>query len=85
MLTAFIEVVSLVARVWALGCVGFSSCGTLAQLPCGRVGSSQTKDRTCDPCLGRWILNQCTTKEVQYLVIVGANFYLGVGLPWWLR
>ena len=35
MLAAFIEVASLVARARALGCVGFSSCGTLAQLPCG--------------------------------------------------
>ena len=28
------------------------------------VGSSQTMDRTCVPCIGRWILNHCTTREV---------------------
>ena len=29
-----------------------------------QVGSSQTRDRTCVPCTGRWILNHCTTREV---------------------
>ena len=27
------------------------------------VGSSRTRDRTCVPCIGRWILNHCTTRE----------------------
>ena len=28
------------------------------------VGSSQTRDRTHVPGIGRWILNNCTTREV---------------------
>ena len=28
------------------------------------VGSSQTKDPTCMPCIGRQILLHCTTREV---------------------
>ena len=28
-----------------------------------RVGSSQTRARTCVPCIGRQILNHCTTRE----------------------
>ena len=27
------------------------------------VGSSWTRARTCVPCIGRWILNHCTTRE----------------------
>ena len=37
------------------------------------VGSSRTRDRTCVPCVGRRVLNHCTTREVpfsRYLVIV---------------
>ena len=34
------------------------------------VGSSQTKDRTCVPCIGRQILNHCTTREVPLFVLV---------------
>ena len=30
------------------------------------VGSYQTRDRTRVPCIGRWILNHCPTKEVLY-------------------
>ena len=29
------------------------------------VESSQTRDWTCVPCIGRWILIHCTTREVQ--------------------
>ena len=28
------------------------------------VGSSRTRARTCVPCIGRWILNHCATREV---------------------
>ena len=28
------------------------------------VGSSQTRARTHVPCIGRWILNHCATREV---------------------
>ena len=38
-----------------------SSCGTRAQR---HVGSPQTRDRTCVPCIGRWILHHCATREV---------------------
>ena len=27
------------------------------------MGSSQTRARTCVPCIGRWILNHCATRE----------------------
>ena len=30
---------------------------------CG-IFPDQTRDRTCIPCIGRWILNQWTTREV---------------------
>ena len=50
---------------------GFSSCSTQAQylwctglVPPRHVGSSWTRARTCVPCIGRWILNHCTTREV---------------------
>ena len=33
------------------------------------VGSSRTRDRTCDPSIGRRILNHCTTREVPDLFI----------------
>ena len=49
---------------------GFSSCGTQAQMlwhtglvAPQRVGSSQTRDRTHVPCIGRRILNHCATRE----------------------
>ena len=28
------------------------------------MGSSWTRDGTCVPCIGRWILNHCATREV---------------------
>ena len=28
------------------------------------VGSSRTRDQTCVPCIGRWILNHCATRDV---------------------
>ena len=31
------------------------------------VGSSQTRARTCVPCIGRQILNHCATREAQEL------------------
>ena len=56
-------------------CVGFSSWGSWA-LRCGlsrhvglvspwHVGSSQIRDRTHIPCIGRQILNHQTTREAQ--------------------
>ena len=43
-----------------------SSCGARAQLLQWHVGSSQTRDRTRVPCIGRWILNPCATREVPF-------------------
>ena len=47
---------------------GFSSCGWRAQqlwfvglVALQHVGSSQTRDRTCDPCIGRQTPNHCAT------------------------
>ena len=42
----------------------FSSCGTGLAAP-QHVGSSQTRDRTCVPCISRHILNCWTTREIQ--------------------
>ena len=51
--------------------VGFSSCSVWAQqlwhtglVAPQRVRSSQTRARTRVPCIGRRILNHCTTREV---------------------
>ena len=55
---------------------GLSCCGAQAPdvqaqqlwltgpVPPRHVGSSQTRARTRVPCIGRWILNHCTTREV---------------------
>ena len=59
--------------LWSTGSrhTGFSSCGTPAQylwlvglVAPWHVGSSQTRDRTRVPCIGRQILNHCATREV---------------------
>ena len=54
---------------------GFSSCGAQPQqlwlmglVAPQHVGSSQTRDRTRVPCIGRQILNHCTTREVVGLI-----------------
>ena len=52
--------------LWSTGSrhLGFSSCGTGLVAPrC--MGSSQTRVQTCVPCIGRQILNNCTTREAQ--------------------
>ena len=40
------------------------------------VGSSQTRDRTRVPCIGRWILNHCTTREVPISFLIFIIFFL---------
>ena len=46
--------------VWRL-----SSCGVRTQLPCSMWDlSCLTRGRTWVPCIGRWILNRWTTREV---------------------
>ena len=47
----------------ALGHAGFSMWHTASVAP-QHVESSWARDRTHVPCIGRWILNQCTTREV---------------------
>ena len=45
--------------------VGFSSCSMWALLPHSVWDlSSLTRDRTHIPCIGRWILNCWTTREI---------------------
>ena len=34
------------------------------------VESSRTRDRTCVPCIGRWILYHWTTREVPHYLIL---------------
>ena len=34
-----------------------------------QVESSPTRDRTRVPCIGRWILTQCVTREVLMIVL----------------
>ena len=54
-------------RAQALGHICFSSCskGSVALL---HVGSSQTRDWTCAPCIGKWTLNHWTTRDVYRIV-----------------
>ena len=65
----------LLLRCMGSRCAGFSSCGSRAVegwlSSCGaralvalwHVGYSWTRARTCVPCIGRWILNHCATRE----------------------
>ena len=45
---------------------GLSNCGTWISYP-AECGISQTRDQTCVPCIGRWILHRWTTREVHNL------------------
>ena len=47
-----------------------SSCGSRAQLLRGMWESSQTRARTCVPCIGRQILNHCTTREAPLVFFI---------------
>ena len=38
------------------------------------MGSSQTRDRTCVPCIGRRIPNHCATREVQHPFLKRLSF-----------
>ena len=55
---------SLVVEQQALEHVSFVSCGAMGLVTPWHVRSSQTGDRTCVLCIGRWILNCWTTREV---------------------
>ena len=42
------------------------------------VGSSQTRARTCVPCIGRWVLNHCATREApNFLIYIFLSCILG--------
>ena len=44
------------------------------------VGSSRTRDRTCVPCIARWIFNHWTTREVPGLFFAFLLFILSSSL-----
>ena len=67
-LAAFTEVASLVARAQALGCVGFSSCGTLAQLPCGMWDLPGPRVEPVTPALEGEFLTPGPPRKWLYLV-----------------
>ena len=48
--------------LWALE-GQLSGCGMWASLPLWHIGSSQIRDWTCVPRIGRWILNHWTVRE----------------------
>ena len=63
----------LLLRSTGFRCMDFSSCGTQAQklwhtglVGLQHVGSSRTRDWTHVPCISRWILNHCATREDPY-------------------
>ena len=66
-------------------CTSFSSRSTRVQylwhmgfVPLQHVGSSRIRDQTCVPCIGRWILIHCTTREALqeriFLLLVFSSF-----------
>ena len=54
----------LVAGASLIAECGLSSCGTTGLVALRHVGSSQARDRTHVPCIGRQILYHCATREV---------------------
>ena len=66
-----LRLLSVVASL--VGEHGLSSLQLSGVLVHGHVGSSHTRDQTCVPCTGRWILTHCTSKEV--LVYLFLNFW----------
>ena len=76
--------------LWSSGSrrAGFSSCGTRAQQlwPAGfavpqHVESSRTRARTRVPCIGRQILNHCTTREALGGPFLAEQVHFRVGVP----
>ena len=47
-----------------------SSCCALGLVALQHVGSSRTRARTCVPCIGRWILNNCATREALHAFLI---------------
>ena len=50
-------------------------------VPTQRVGSSWSRDWTCIPCIGRWILNHWTTREAREPNLDGSARPCSPGLP----
>ena len=48
---------------------GFQKLWCMGLVALWHVGSSQTRDQTRVPYIGRWILIHCTTREVQQLFL----------------
>ena len=46
------------------------------------VGSFQTRDLTCVPCIGRWILIYCATREVPYTFYCIEIFMVWIFTAW---
>ena len=62
--------------MWASHCCGAQALDVQAQRPWltgpaapRHVGSSRTGARTCVPCIGRWNLNHCATREALYNIL----------------
>ena len=49
---------------------GFSGCGSWALVAPWHAKCSWTRDQTCVPCSGKWILTHCTTREVTFTAIL---------------
>ena len=53
-----------------------SSCDRQAWLPRGTDLTSRTRDQTCVPCIGKWIFNHWTTREVPYPALLNQQQWL---------
>ena len=52
----------------------FSSLGARGLVALWHVGSSRTRAWSRVPCIGRWILNHCATREVPILIFLALRF-----------
>ena len=71
---------------WAPGCTGFRSCASWARLLRAMWDlCSLTRDWARVPCVGRWLPNQWTTREVSSFISVSSQsiwqFHLSVRDP----
>ena len=65
------------AQLWHTGFSCSEACGIFprALVALRHVGSSRDRDRTRVPCIGRWILNHCATREVpEYIFLCKFSF-----------
>ena len=71
--------------LWSMGSrrVGFSGCGVWAQLLRGMWDLPWPGLRTHVPCIGRWIVNHCTTREVPTFTskVGGTSAVVSVQMP----